>query len=148
MNHLLLHCSYAYNLWTFVFSLFGVSSVMPKQVVNLPACWNRAVRWCQIAVVWGVILLCLMGTIWREQNHPWVETVLFAFFVWLDYSFTFGFFWFVYFCLVFCIPSVHGLCTHGSILYFFYFLLIKFSLPINNKQSLSLKILGSAMDSQ
>ena len=53
-----------------MFSLFGVSWVMPKQVVNLPACWNKVVGQCQIAVVWGVVLLCLMWTIWREQNHP------------------------------------------------------------------------------
>ena len=46
-------CIFAYNLWTFLFSLFGVSWVMPKQVVNLPTCWNRAVGCCQIAVVWG-----------------------------------------------------------------------------------------------
>ena len=43
VGHLLLCCSYAYNLWTFVFSLFGVSWVMPKQVVDLLACWNRGV---------------------------------------------------------------------------------------------------------
>ena len=53
VGHLLLHCSYAYNLWMFVFSLFGVSWVMPKQVVGLLACWNRGVGGrCWVAVIW------------------------------------------------------------------------------------------------
>ena len=39
MYHLL-RCSYAQSLWTLVFSMFGVSWVMPKQVVELLACWN------------------------------------------------------------------------------------------------------------
>ena len=43
VGHLLLFCSYACNLWTFVFSLFGISWVMPKQVVDLLVCWNRGV---------------------------------------------------------------------------------------------------------
>ena len=30
-----------YSFWTFVFSLIGVSWVMPKLVVNLLACWKR-----------------------------------------------------------------------------------------------------------
>ena len=45
VGHLLLCCSYAYNLWTFVFSLFGVSWVMPKQVVG--GRWWAAVIWEQ-----------------------------------------------------------------------------------------------------
>ena len=53
VGHLLLLCSYAYNLWTFVFSLFGVSWVMLKQVVDLLACWNRGVGGrCWAAVIW------------------------------------------------------------------------------------------------
>ena len=64
VGHLLLCCSYAYNLWTFVFSLFRVSWVMPKQVVDLLACWNRGVGGrCWAAVIWGVIPQCIMWTI-------------------------------------------------------------------------------------
>ena len=52
VGHLLLCCSYAYNLWRFVFSLFGVSWVMLKQVVDLLACWNRGVGGrCWAAVI-------------------------------------------------------------------------------------------------
>ena len=67
VGHLLLCCSYAYNLWTFVFSLFGVSWVMPKQVVDLLACWNRGVGGrCWAAVIWGAIPQCIMW-LFREN---------------------------------------------------------------------------------
>ena len=68
-GHLLLRYSYAYNLWMFVFSLFGVSWVMPKQLVDLLACWNRGVSGrCWAVVIWGAIPQCIMWTILRKQN--------------------------------------------------------------------------------
>ena len=43
MDHLLIHCPFAFGLRSFVFSLFGISWVMPKQVVEFLACWLRGV---------------------------------------------------------------------------------------------------------
>ena len=43
MDHLLIHCLFAFSLRSFVFSLFGISWVMPKQVVEFLACWLRGV---------------------------------------------------------------------------------------------------------
>ena len=40
VDHLLLHCLAATDLWSMVLSLFGVSWVMPKSVVELLACWQ------------------------------------------------------------------------------------------------------------
>ena len=69
VGHLLLCCFYAYNLWTFVFSLSGVSWVMPKQVVDLLACWNGGVGdRCWVVVIWGAIPQCIMWTILWEHN--------------------------------------------------------------------------------
>lgn len=45
-----------YSLWTFVFSLIGVSWVMPKQMVNLLACWRRGVGWHRAVVIWGLVV--------------------------------------------------------------------------------------------
>ena len=56
MDHLLIHCPFAFDLGSFVFSLFGISWVMPKQVVELLACWFRGVRRHRLASVWDVIL--------------------------------------------------------------------------------------------
>lgn len=69
--HLLLHCSQAYNLWTFIFSLFGVSWVIPNWFIELLACWHGGV-WCHTAAsIWGAIPHCIVRTIWREQNN-WI----------------------------------------------------------------------------
>ena len=39
VDHLLLHCLVATDLWFMVLGLFGVSWVMPKSVVELLAFW-------------------------------------------------------------------------------------------------------------
>jgi hypothetical protein len=38
-DHLLLHCSYAQALWSFAFSLFGISWVMPAKITDLLTSW-------------------------------------------------------------------------------------------------------------
>ena len=35
VDHLLIHCPFASDLWSFVFSLYGICWVMPMQVVEL-----------------------------------------------------------------------------------------------------------------
>ena len=40
VDHLLIHCSIAFDLWSMVFTLFGIHWVMPKTVVELLACWQ------------------------------------------------------------------------------------------------------------
>ena len=37
MEHLLLHCSVAFELWSFVFGSFGFQWVLPEKVNDL--CW-------------------------------------------------------------------------------------------------------------
>ena len=39
-----------------MFSLIGVSWVMPKQVVNLLACWKGGIGWHRAAVIWGLVV--------------------------------------------------------------------------------------------
>lgn len=40
INHLLLHCPIARELWGMVFTLLGVTWVMPKDVVELLVSWQ------------------------------------------------------------------------------------------------------------
>ena len=40
VDHLLLHCPIASELWGSVFALIGVKWVMPRKVVDLLACWQ------------------------------------------------------------------------------------------------------------
>ena len=40
MDHFLLHCPIAYELWSMVFCLFGIHWVMPYKVSELLASWQ------------------------------------------------------------------------------------------------------------
>ena len=39
-DHLFLHCALARELWTMVFSMFGMRWVMPRRIVDVLACWK------------------------------------------------------------------------------------------------------------
>ena len=40
VNHLLMYCNVAQELWNMVFILFRVQWVMPRDVVDLFSCWS------------------------------------------------------------------------------------------------------------
>ena len=60
VDFLLIHFPSAFDLWSFILSLFGTSRVMPKQVVELVACWHRGVGRHRSAFVLDVILQYIM----------------------------------------------------------------------------------------
>ena len=68
VNHLLLHCSMARELWTLVLSLFGVHQVMPKRVLDLLACWKGRFGRHWNGDIWNAIPLCMRWIIWKERN--------------------------------------------------------------------------------
>ena len=39
VDHLLLHCSVAFELWSFIFRSFGIQLVLPGKVVELLCGW-------------------------------------------------------------------------------------------------------------
>lgn len=39
VDHLLIHCAVAQELWTFIFAMFGVQWVMSRRVTDALACW-------------------------------------------------------------------------------------------------------------
>lgn len=51
-----------------VLTLFGISWVMPKDVVELLASWPGKFRKHRDGVIWNMIPHCLMWGIWRERN--------------------------------------------------------------------------------
>ena len=60
VDHLLLHCDMARDLWFLVLCLFKVQWVMPKRVVDLLACWKgQYARHCN-GDIWNPIPLCIM----------------------------------------------------------------------------------------
>lgn len=49
-------------------TLFGVSWVMLKEVVELLASWPGKFRKHENGVIWNMVPHCLMWGIWRERN--------------------------------------------------------------------------------
>jgi hypothetical protein len=66
VNHLMIHCEYAQELWSMIFCQFGVSWVMPRTTYALLHCWRRK---GPAYLVWNAIPLCLMWLLWRERNQ-------------------------------------------------------------------------------
>jgi hypothetical protein len=63
INYILFHCVVAKDLWTSIFSLFGIEWVMPQRLVELMDCWRgQAVNHC-ILEFWRMIILCFMWCI-------------------------------------------------------------------------------------
>ena len=69
IDHLLLHCPIARELWNIVCSLFEVHWVMLHGVVEveLLASWSDNFNRHKSSVVWSMIHHCLIWGIWREK---------------------------------------------------------------------------------
>jgi hypothetical protein len=72
VDHLLLYCDVASALWSSLFSRFGMSWVMPRQVVDLLACWWSSRR-PRSTVVWKMAHICPFWCLWREINNKSFE---------------------------------------------------------------------------
>ena len=68
VEHLLLHCTYARELWDMIFVLFGVHWVMPRSVMALFDCWQGSLGHHQNSVIWRAVLHCVLWCLWRERN--------------------------------------------------------------------------------
>jgi hypothetical protein len=72
VDHLLLHCAVARDLWIAFFARFGLCWVMPRSVKELLASWWTAGR-TRSAMVWKMIPHCILWCIWRERNNRCFE---------------------------------------------------------------------------
>jgi hypothetical protein len=68
IDHLLLHCEVAQELWSYVLSQFGVEWVMSRWVSDLLTSWGAVCGGGPTREVWRMVLLCIMWCIWRERN--------------------------------------------------------------------------------
>ena len=67
VNHLLLYCGKAFQLWSLVFRSFGISWVLPRSIADtLFGWWNWFGK--HSSRVWNLAPLCLMWCIWRKRN--------------------------------------------------------------------------------
>ena len=73
VDHLLLHCPIAYELWSMVFCLFGIHWVMPYKVSEVLASWPGKFGRHQNIGLWRFVPHCLFWCLWRERNARYFE---------------------------------------------------------------------------
>ena len=71
-SHLLVHCTFASNLWNLVLCSFGVMWVFPEHITDLLSGWYNYFG-KQNSKVWNLAPLCLMWTLWRERHKRTFE---------------------------------------------------------------------------
>ena len=72
VDHLLLHCGKAYQLWSLMFRSFGFSWVLPRSVADtLFGWWNWPRK--HLSSIWNLAPLCLMWCLWRERKRRTFE---------------------------------------------------------------------------
>ena len=68
VDHLLLHCLIAYELWSPMLCMFGIHWVMLHRVIELLASWQGKFSQHRNIAIWRLVLHCLTWCIWREWN--------------------------------------------------------------------------------
>ena len=74
MDHLLIHCKFAYALWSEALIMFGVQWVMPDTIVSLLFAWRNWLG-TYSSKVWNLVPACLMWLVWKERNARTFEDV-------------------------------------------------------------------------
>jgi len=73
VNHLLLHCPIAYDLWSMVWALFGLQWVMPHGVSDFFSSWQGSFGGHRSIDLWRAVPHCVLWCIWRERNSRCFE---------------------------------------------------------------------------
>ena len=68
IDHLLLHCSRTKVLWDLLFTLFGVSWVLPSSVKETLLSWHGSFVGKKCKKVWRVAPLHIFWTVWKARN--------------------------------------------------------------------------------
>jgi hypothetical protein len=68
IEHLLLYCDIARELWSYILILFGVEWVLPQRVLDLLTSWSDSFGCGPAKEVWRLVPLCLMWYLWLEMN--------------------------------------------------------------------------------
>ena len=69
INHLLLHCSRTRVLWDLLFTLFGVSWVLPSSVRETLLSWNGFFVGKKCKKAWKAAPLHIFWTVWKVRNR-------------------------------------------------------------------------------
>ena len=67
IDHLLLHCEIAIEVWSMVLQLFGVTWVMSGRMKDCLGSWRGQRGNCTFMQIWRMVPLCVMWCLWREK---------------------------------------------------------------------------------
>ena len=70
VDHLLVHCSFASQLWSLIFSMFGLQWVQSGTVSSMLWSWSGGRVGKRRRKAWFFAAHCLMWLIWLEWNRP------------------------------------------------------------------------------
>ena len=96
VSHRFLHCREAWEMWSLIFCLFGVSLVMPSSVLELLSCWKKHFGKRRDREIWNIVPLCIMLCCWRQicsmlwrarEAYGEVEVFSHEDFLWLYFNF-------------------------------------------------------------
>ena len=73
VNHLLLHCPIAYELWSMVWAIFGLQWVMLLGVSDLFSSWQGSFGGHRSIDLWRAAPHCVLWCIWQERNSRCFE---------------------------------------------------------------------------
>ena len=73
VNHLLLHCPIASELWSMVWALFGLLWVMLQSVTDLFSSWQGSFGRHWSIDLWRAVPHCVLWCIWQERSSRCFE---------------------------------------------------------------------------
>ena len=68
IDHLLLHCKVAIEVWSMVLQLFDVTWVMLGRMKDCLGSWRGQRGNCTVLQIWRIVHLCIMWCLLRERN--------------------------------------------------------------------------------
>jgi hypothetical protein len=116
IEHLLLHCEVARDLWSYILTLFVVEWVMQQMVLELLTSWGTSCGYGPVKEVWRLVSLCLMWCIWWERNARHFEDLetsmvelrkrlLNTFYIWIAFHHSLNVFTYAEFLNLFSVRS-------------------------------------------
>lgn len=72
VDHLLLLCKIAFNMWSVIFKMIGIHWVLPWTVIALLFGWRNWFRE-HSSDIWNLVPSCLMWIMWKESNKHTFE---------------------------------------------------------------------------
>lgn len=74
VNHLLMHCPFAREIWEEILREVGISWLFPNTISDLFQGWNLEKKsFKKDKILWGLIYLAVCWSIWLERNNHLFE---------------------------------------------------------------------------